>query len=193
MKIKVNGKSINVSIHPEFTAYSASKDGRIFTRPAVRRKGAPRSGAYPRADYWVEVSQFVVQPKHTPKYKKCRITQDGKTKLVSAHRFILECWVGIKPRTIVVRHLNGSSLNNALSNLKYGTVKENVQDAFQHIGNYAEGIRNGRARLNEADVVEIRARSASGESAALISKDYPFVNRNSIYNVINRTTWAHID
>lgn len=54
---------------------------------------------------------------------------------------MLECWVGVRPRSQVARHLDGNSLHNELSNLKYGTVKENVEDAFMHTGNYAEGAK----------------------------------------------------
>src|SRR5690606_3165342 len=97
----------------------------------------------------------------------------GQTKLVSVHRFMLECWVGVRPRSIVVRHLDGNSLHNELDNLAYGTVKQNVEDAFRHAGNYAEGIKNGRARLTEDDVRAIRARFDAGEPVPSICRDYP--------------------
>lgn len=141
MIIQVNGADVEVMTHPEFSFYATSRNGNVFTRPAIRPPGYPRSGPKPRADFWEEVSQLTVQPKHTPPYRKCRITQDGKTKLVSVHRFMLECWVGVRPRSQVARHLDGNSLHNELSNLKYGTVKENVEDAFMHTGNYAEGAK----------------------------------------------------
>jgi len=192
MMIQVDGTEVEVKAHPEFSYYATSKDGRMFTRPAVRPPGYPRSGPKPRADYWQEVSQFTVQPRYTPPYRKCRITQDGKTKLVSVHRFMLECWVGVRPRSQVVRHLDGNSLHNALSNLKYGTVKENVEDAFRHGGNYAEGVKNGRAALSEDDVRSIRARYATGEAVRFIAKDFPSVGKAAISNAARRITWKHV-
>jgi len=192
MMILVDGAEVEVKIHPEFSYYATSEDGRVFTRPAVRPPGHPRSGPKPRAEYWQEVSQFTVQPKHTPPYRKCRVTQDGKSRLVSIHRFMLECWVGVRPRSQVVRHLDGNSLHNELSNLKYGTVKENVEDAFRHGGNYAEGAKNGRAALTEDDVRAIRQRYATGEALRFIAKDYPHVRKETVSSAGRGITWKHI-
>lgn len=192
MEIEVDGMTVNVATHPVFTCYATSTDGRVFCRPAVSRRGLPRSGPAARADHWVAVAQFVVQPKYTPPYRKCRVTQGGSTKLVSVHRFMLECWQGIQPRNVVVRHLDGKSLNNSLANLKYGTVKENVDDAFRHNGNYAEGSRNGRAKLTESDVLAIRSRYEAGEEINSVAVDYPRVHKMSVFNAAKRITWAHI-
>lgn len=192
MEIQVDGESIEVQQHPEFSCYAASADGRIFTRPALRIKGVPKGSPYPRANYWREVSTFTVQPRYTPPYLKCRVTQDGKSRLVLVHRFILECWKGIKPKHVVTRHLDGDPLNNRLDNLKYGTVQENVYDAFEHTGNYAEGENNGRASLTESDVREIRRRFDSGERVASISRDFPQVGKTSVENAAKRKTWPHI-
>jgi hypothetical protein len=177
MEIEVDGMTVNVATHPVFTCYATSTDGRVFCRPAVSRRGLPRSG--PAAKY-------------TPPYRKCRVTQGGSTKLVSVHRFMLECWQGIQPRNVVVRHLDGKSLNNSLANLKYGTVKENVDDAFRHNGNYAEGSRNGRAKLTESDVLAIRSRYEAGEEINSVAVDYPRVHKMSVFNAAKRITWAHI-
>lgn len=192
MKIIVGNQSVEVQRHPVFSYYVASKDGKVFTRPCVPNVGGTRTGPRPRADYWKEVSMFIVKAKHTPPYQKCRVTQDGKTRLVSVHRFILECWEGVKPRNIITRHMDGNPLNNAISNLKYGTVQENVQDAFKHTGNYAEGEKNGRAVLNANDVHAIRNRFDSGEKIASIHKDYPHVTKETVGYAARRTTWSHI-
>lgn len=193
MKINVDGVDYEVKVHPIFDCYASSESGLIFTRPALSRRGLPRSSPSIRANHWVCISQFIVQAKYTPPYKKIRITQDGFTKLASAHRFILECWDSIQPRKIVVRHLDGNSLNNTLSNLKYGTVKENVDDAFKHNGNYAEGTRNGRSKLTEDDVREIRRRYDCGELLSKISVDYPHITNVSVKNAAKRITWIHVD
>lgn len=192
ISIVVEQCSVDVSTHPLFSAWATSADGRVFTRPAVRYVGQPRSGAKPRADYWVEAAQFVVKAKHTPPYKKFRVTQDGRTKLVSVHRFMLECWDSVRSRSYVVRHLDGNSLNNTLSNLVYGTVQQNVDDSFAHNGNYAEGIRNGRAKLTEADVITIRRRFDAGELVSNIHSDYLHVSETSIANAAKRKTWTHL-
>jgi hypothetical protein len=193
MKVNIDGAEYDAAIHPTYNRYAASACGMIFSQPALSRKGMSKSSIAPRAEHWVCVSQFVVQAKYTPPYKKFRITQDGFTKIVSAHRFILECWDSVQPRKIVVRHLDGNPLNNNLKNLKYGTVKENVDDAFKHNGNYAEGTRNGRSKLTEDDVREIRNRYDSGERLSKISVDYPHITTVSVKNAAKRITWIHVD
>lgn len=193
MNIQVSGISFEVRAHPVFSFYAVSRGGRVFTRPAIRPPGHPRSGPKPRADYWEEVTQFIVKPKHTPAYYKCRVTQDGKSKLVSVHRFMLECWVGIRSRKEVVRHLDGNSLHNELSNLKYGTVKENVEDAFRHGGSYAAGTKNCKAKLSEDDVRSIRHRYDGGEPVRSLAKDWPQVCKETISSIGRRTTWTHIE
>ena len=193
MDILVGESTVSVETHPVFTFYATSEGGQVFTRPAVRFKGMSRSGAHPRADHWVEVSQFTVQPAYTPPYRKCRVTQEGKTKLVSVHRFMLECWEGVQPRSVIVRHLNGNSLDNRLGNLKYGTVKENVEDTFRHTGNYAAGEKNAHSRFTEDQVRQIRLRYASGEKLRHIHADFPFATKTAISNIYRRVTWKHVD
>ena len=46
------------------------------------------------------------------------------------HRLVLLAFVG--PSELGVRHLDGDKLNNKLSNLAYGTQRENVHDSMRH-------------------------------------------------------------
>jgi hypothetical protein len=48
------------------------------------------------------------------------------------HRLVLLAFVGPCPEGEEVRHLNGDLLNNALTNLAYGTKSENQQDSIEH-------------------------------------------------------------
>jgi len=54
------------------------------------------------------------------------------------------------------------------------------------------GENNNKAKLTENDVKAIRARYDSGESVSSISKDFSFVNKNSIRRVCKRETWTYI-
>jgi hypothetical protein len=48
---------------------------------------------------------------------------------------VLLAFVGPRPQGAIIRHLNGNKLDNRLENLRYGTPKENAQDALAH-GHY---------------------------------------------------------
>lgn len=54
------------------------------------------------------------------------------------------------------------------------------------------GENNNKAKLTENDVKAIRKRYDNGEKVGSISKDFPFVNKNSIRRVCKRETWTYI-
>ena len=86
----------------------------------------------------------------------------------------------------------GDYMNNHLTNLRWGTRKENVQDSIRH-GTKARGERNGSARLTEADVVEMRRRWAAGESASLkcLAAEYG-IDEHTVFDCVHSNTWKHV-
>ena len=187
VKITVGSEAIEVSLHPDYDYCAADRLGNAYIRPAVRA-GIPKGMTYPRSNRWVKVRPYPVHCKNRPSYLKFKIGE----RQVSLHRFIMECWHGIEPASTVVRHLDGNHLNNALENLAYGTVQENVNDSFAHIGNYAEGERNGMAVLTENDIPEIRRLYAEGKTPTEIAKNYPGITPEAIGIAARRKSWRHV-
>jgi hypothetical protein len=68
---------------------------------------------------------------------------------------ILAAFVGPRPEGLQARHLDGNPGNNRLSNLKYGTAKENGEDKVRH-GTSRQGTHHEYAAFTEEQVVEIR-------------------------------------
>lgn len=54
----------------------------------------------------------------------------GKTRLI--HRLVTTAFLGPRPDGLVNRHLDGDKTNNRLSNLTYGTHRENNLDTVAH-------------------------------------------------------------
>lgn len=106
-----------------------------------------------------------------------------------------------------------------VAHLREGTTLENMQDKMARnrtvkgdahysrthperlsrgVNHYAhlhpeirQGERNGRAKLTENDVREIRRRGALGESGASIARSFGGT-KEMIYFVLNGLTWKHV-
>lgn len=86
---------------------------------------------------------------------------DGKRRTRTIHRMVAEAFLGSCPEGCEVRHLDGNPSNNSLSNLAYGTKRENAADREAH-GRTARGEKNGNAKLSDALASEIRDAYAAG-------------------------------
>lgn len=80
---------------------------------------------------------------------------------VGVHRLVLEAFVGPCPAGMQTRHLNGVRHDNRLSNLCWGTPKENTEDRIRH-GNHVAGERHAHAKLSDDRVKRLRAWRAAG-------------------------------
>lgn len=87
-------------------------------------------------------------------YFRCSISIHGKSERRFLHRLVAEAFIGALPEGMETRHLDGNRENNAASNLRYGTHKENEADRERH-GTVLRGEVHGSAKLTAADVAEI--------------------------------------
>lgn len=75
----------------------------------------------------------------------------------------------------------------------FGTQEDNVQDMFaKGRDNHSRGETVNTARLTETDVRIVRKRHFEGESASAISREYG-VSSSTIYSIVHRRTWKHVD
>jgi hypothetical protein len=110
-----------------------------------------------------------------------------------AHRVAFEIATNIKiPQGLVAMHLcdNPSCCNPA--HLVLGTQKANVGDMLLKCREYragiARGVRNGNAKLTEAEASEIRGLCKEGLSQSHVGKQFG-VSQTTISNIINNKTW----
>jgi len=126
-------------------------------------------------------------------YLRTVLSVDGKGKTIKIHREIAKAFINNPENKATVNHIDGNKINNHISNLEWATQKENLKHSFE------TGLQDNSKRLliarnrakrkiNILDVPEIKNRFISGESLALISKDYS-VDRKTIYSIVHGYTY----
>jgi hypothetical protein len=102
-------------------------------------------------------------------------------------KLVALAFIGPKPPGLVLRHLNDNGFDNKISNLAYGTQRDNVHDSIRN-GTIARGERRGRARLTAKNVLKIQS---SFDSTRVLAKRFG-VNSKTIWSIKSRTTWKHV-
>lgn len=112
-------------------------------------------------------------------------------KRIGVHRLAYQLAKGPIPKTLVVRHSCDNRRCVNPDHLLLGSHTQNVLDRVSR-GRSAVGEAHGRSVLMAAQVMEIRARYATGEvSQEQLANEYQ-VNRNTIRSIIKGATWGHL-
>lgn len=70
-------------------------------------------------------------------YKHVGVSKDGVARTIKVHTLVLEAFHGPRPfEDALCRHLDGDCQNNHVSNLQWGTAKENLEDSIRHGTHY---------------------------------------------------------
>lgn len=105
------------------------------------------------------------------------------------HRLVLTVFVGASRNGEEGRHLNGDSLDNRLTNLAWGTHKENEADKLAY-GGRPLGERHPQAKLTVAQVRAIRAMPRSRRDAD-IAAEYG-VSKATVTHIQSGRLWKHL-
>lgn len=116
---------------------------------------------------------------------------DGTKARSGVHQLVAQAFIGPRPDGMEVRHLDGRPENNGVSNLAWGSRKENQHDRWAH-GTDNRGERHGLSKLTEADIGVIRAERLAGTSAAALAERYG-VSHATISRASTGSGWSHID
>lgn len=165
---------------PNFPGYFAAEDGGIFSLKT--------NDPYKRV---VLEKPRQLKPKITSSgYKMVVLTVGGRKFYRLIHQLILETFVGPRPAGMFACHGPKGKTNDSVSNLYWATPKHNTFDRYRDdTMNYGE--KHGRAKLTEAQVIEIRQRYAKGGiSQSKLAIEFR-VDQTIISDIVLRKSWKH--
>ncbi|MGM9321473.1 HNH endonuclease [Deinococcus aquaticus] len=108
----------------------------------------------------------------------------------AAHRYAWELAHGAIPDGLLVLHKCDNRRCVDVEHLFLGTQADNMTDKKAK-GRQARGERAPKAKLTEAQVLELRAEAAAGVRVSVLARKYD-LNRNNIAKIIARKSWSHL-
>ncbi len=137
------------------------------------------------------VPQRILRPATRGKsYLRVTLWKEGKRFPILVHRLVLLAFVGPCPTGQQACHNDGKWFNNFLGNLRWDTSINNHADQRKH-GTDNAGERNGRAKLTESQVIQIRELDSQGCSFQKIEELFP-ISLRSVYYITRHKTWKHM-
>lgn len=162
--------------------YEVSSHGRLRTVARMVVAGFASKQVHQKLLY-----QHTTVRSATP-YRQVTLWIGCKSKSFRVHTLVLLAFTGPRPDGFQCRHLDGDSLNNAISNLVWGTCSENIADRSRHGRHTVHGEHNPHSKLNQRQVVEIR--EAAGPNT-LIAAAYG-VTDATVSQIKLGKTWRHL-
>lgn len=125
-------------------------------------------------------------------YIRYTLTIDGKLKHFLAHRLVAETYIPNPENKPFINHKNGIKIDNCVENLEWCTSKENHFHAILNKLRNPVGANNGRSKLTEKEVLEIRSKYIYRKySYNRLAKEYN-VTSTLIRYIIIRKLWKHL-
>lgn len=126
---------------------------------------------------------------HTGGYLQISLAYKGGFYHFFGHRLVAIYFIDNPENKPCVNHLNGNKQDNRKVNLAWATDSENQCHSYENGLNSRNGKNNGKSKLTEGQVLEIRMNKHGSRVA--MSKKYN-VAESTIRNVIYNRSWTHI-
>lgn len=157
--------------------YAACSDGSVWTRRRSSRN---------KAAQWMRLSESV----GSHGYRCVKVCE----RTMCVHIVVLTAFRGPPKHKQEARHYDGDKLNNALSNLLWGTSSENKLDNVR-LGRHGFkchlGDTHPAAKLRSPDVVAMRALHKQGRSINSLAAQFG-VTSTAASCAIKGRTWSHV-
>lgn len=123
--------------------------------------------------------------------------ETNKRRAFCVHKLVMTAFVGPPPDAMQIDHVNGEKSDNRLSNLEYVTAAENIRRAIKLGLHNSVGINNGRAKLTEQEVIQIKTLLRQIDSGEITLTRQQVADRMGTYRqIVNHIaaerTWKHV-
>lgn len=125
-------------------------------------------------------------------YEVVCLSKNGIKKTYCVHRLVAVAFIPCDDNRLDVNHIDGNKLNNTVVNLEWCSRSENVRHAVSiGLNVAAKGERNGKSKLTESDVVDIRLMWKTCHNYSSIARAF-CVNPGTIWAIINGKSWRYV-
>lgn len=127
------------------------------------------------------------------KYVRYGLQAPGGVVWKRAHHLVLEAFVGPRPTGCDGLHDDDDQDNNALSNLRWGTHADNVEDKIRN-GKQIKGSEVHRAVIDEVAAARIKAKLTNDNSRGSVARiaREENVSRTVVSSIKFNKTWKHV-
>lgn len=157
---------------PKFSEYEASTLGRVRSRKRSKAWKIMRITCDRKGYGWLTLGRGLSVNSVT----------------IRVHRVVLMTFHRDRSAGEQCRHLDGNPSNNRLSNLAWGTPKENANDKIAH-GTVLSGEYHPRAKLKQGDIIKIRMLRGAGYTYRAIASMFG-VNSGTICHAVSGRNWG---
>lgn len=163
---------------PDFPGYAVSNYGEVYSLWQGRGRGARIGRSYRRLKTTLD----------NRGRENVTLSRSGKRVSQRVHCLVLQSFVGPRPPGMEACHFpDRDQTNNRLDNLRWDTKKSNERDKVFHKTSN-RGERNGSAKLDRSQVIEIRKRKEAGVTYRELAEKYG-VSLSAIQQICERSTW----
>lgn len=138
-----------------------------------------------------KVANKLLAPCGGQQYPYVALYKNGRRVDRALHIVVLSTFVGPRPPGLWGLHKDDDQNNNALSNLYWGTPKDNQADSARN-GTRPLGSRHPNAKRNEDEVIEMRELHRQGTSCYELARRFG-MGQPAVRDICNRRTWRHVE
>lgn len=125
-------------------------------------------------------------------YAHITLSNKGSKTTYLVHRLVAEQYIPNSSKLLQVNHIDGNKLNNSVSNLEWVSSSTNVIHSFSSgLSNYS-GSKNGRSKLTEDQVVQIKQLLLQGIKNKEIADKFS-ISKSVICDIKHKRKWSHIN